>query len=343
MCGPRRGRFRAVNLSASGSYVFVVGRHGELYTRLYDFDISGHDPVFFSYSYEDQRGKGDGAPIQLPAAPWVRQPRIPGAITVSDLDPQDGHGRPAPHPARRGTARAAPPATGSATPATAAPLGVPRHRPAAARRAGCTRGAHPRSPGRRELTYAGGRRAPHALPGLLLAGARDRRRQALHLPPRRRPAPAGARPRARRRAARAVRRAIDAAGHVEHVTLEATRDTCSSPSAAGRCSEDPAADRHAGVGPQQDHAALLVGRAEAQHLGHERPDLARREVDHRDDEPPLELLTRVVGDLRRRALGAELGPEVDGQLPGGLARLGEVVDRRPPGRRACRRPGSRRS
>ena len=81
MCGPLRGRFRAINLSASGSFVFVIGRHGDLFTRLYDFDISGHDPLFFSYSYEDQRGKGDGAPIQLPPAGWIRQPKIPGRIT----------------------------------------------------------------------------------------------------------------------------------------------------------------------------------------------------------------------------------------------------------------------
>lgn len=81
MCGPHRGRFKAVNLSASGSYVFVIGRRGDMFTRLYDFDISGHDPVFFSYSYEDQRGKGDGAPIQLPAARWVEQPKIRGTIT----------------------------------------------------------------------------------------------------------------------------------------------------------------------------------------------------------------------------------------------------------------------
>jgi hypothetical protein len=81
MCGPHRGRFRAVNMSASGSFVSVIGRHGDLFTRLYDFDISGHDPVFFRYSYESQRGKGDGAPIQLPAAPWVRQPKVPGTIT----------------------------------------------------------------------------------------------------------------------------------------------------------------------------------------------------------------------------------------------------------------------
>ena len=81
MCGPIRGRFRAVNLSASGSYVFVIGRHGDMWTRLYDFDIAGHDPLFFNYSYDDQTGKGDGAPIQLPGAPWVKQPKIGGRIT----------------------------------------------------------------------------------------------------------------------------------------------------------------------------------------------------------------------------------------------------------------------
>ncbi|HYH58648.1 MAG TPA: hypothetical protein VD790_05465 [Thermoleophilaceae bacterium] len=81
MCGPHRGRFRAVNLSAGGSYVFLIGRRGDMFTRMYDFDISGHDPVFFSYSYEDQRGEGDGAPIQLPAERWTEQPKIPGRIT----------------------------------------------------------------------------------------------------------------------------------------------------------------------------------------------------------------------------------------------------------------------
>ena len=81
MCGPHRSRFRAVNLSASGSHVFVIGPHGDMFTRLYDFDISGHDPIFFPYSYEDQRGNGDDSPIQLPAEPWTRQPKIKGKIT----------------------------------------------------------------------------------------------------------------------------------------------------------------------------------------------------------------------------------------------------------------------
>ncbi len=81
MCGPHRSRFRAVNVSASGSHIFVIGAHGDMFTRLYDFDLSGYDQVFFHYSYEDQRGAGDSAPIQLPAEPWRRQPKIHGHIT----------------------------------------------------------------------------------------------------------------------------------------------------------------------------------------------------------------------------------------------------------------------
>ena len=80
MCGPRRGRLRAVNLSASGSTVFIIDRFGDMYTRLYDFDIAGNDPVFFRYSYYDQRRVRDPA-IQLPSPAWVQQPKIPGRIT----------------------------------------------------------------------------------------------------------------------------------------------------------------------------------------------------------------------------------------------------------------------
>ncbi len=104
MCGPHRGRFRAVNLSAAGSYVFVIGRFGDMFTRLYDFDISGHDPIFFDYSYEDQRGKGDGAPIQLPPAGWTRQPKIPGRITSAISISKVGVDCGPPHPPGRGRA-----------------------------------------------------------------------------------------------------------------------------------------------------------------------------------------------------------------------------------------------
>jgi hypothetical protein len=80
MCGPHRGRLRAVDLAASGSTVFVIGRRGDLFTRLYDFDISGSDPVFFRYSYADRRGRANPA-IQLPPPAWVEQPKVPGRIT----------------------------------------------------------------------------------------------------------------------------------------------------------------------------------------------------------------------------------------------------------------------
>lgn len=90
---PAGGKFRAVALSTSGSTSLVVNEHGDFFTRLYDFDISGADTVFFRYSYEDQRGRPEApdmlseridsgtAAIQLPAPDWVRQPKIPGEIT----------------------------------------------------------------------------------------------------------------------------------------------------------------------------------------------------------------------------------------------------------------------
>jgi hypothetical protein len=79
-CGPERGRFRSQALSASGSTLFVVGPHGDLFTRLYDFDIAGADPLFFDYSYEDQSDVPEPR-IQLPSPAWVEQPKIPGRIT----------------------------------------------------------------------------------------------------------------------------------------------------------------------------------------------------------------------------------------------------------------------
>lgn len=80
MCGPHRGRFRSSAMSASGSTIFLLGRYGDLYTRLYDFDIAGADPLFFDYSYDDQRGLAKPV-IQLPSPDWVKQPKIPGRIT----------------------------------------------------------------------------------------------------------------------------------------------------------------------------------------------------------------------------------------------------------------------
>lgn len=80
MCGPEGGRLQLVNLSSSGSTVVGITRYGDIYTRHYDFDLAGADNVFFTYSYEDQRGVASPA-IQLPSFDWVRQPRVPGRIT----------------------------------------------------------------------------------------------------------------------------------------------------------------------------------------------------------------------------------------------------------------------
>jgi len=79
-CLPHRDRFKVANMNASGSTLFVIGRHGDMFTRLFDFDISGDDSLFFKYSYSDQRGRANPR-IQLPAEPWARQPKIPGTIT----------------------------------------------------------------------------------------------------------------------------------------------------------------------------------------------------------------------------------------------------------------------
>ncbi len=79
-CGPLRGRFVSEAMVSSGSTLMVVNAYGDIWTRVYDFDIAGADPVFFSYAYEDQRGVSNPR-IQLPGAPWVAQPKVPGDIT----------------------------------------------------------------------------------------------------------------------------------------------------------------------------------------------------------------------------------------------------------------------
>lgn len=82
MCGPLRGRFVGINLSASGSSVATINAAGDIWTRFFDFDLAGTNELFFNYSYEDQRGLARPA-IQLPTFDWVRQPRVPGRITAN--------------------------------------------------------------------------------------------------------------------------------------------------------------------------------------------------------------------------------------------------------------------
>lgn len=80
VCGPQRGTLPLAGLSGSGSTVFVVGAGGELFTRLYDFDVSGANTVFGSFTWE--RGvPADDPRWQLPGPRWVRQPTPPGRVT----------------------------------------------------------------------------------------------------------------------------------------------------------------------------------------------------------------------------------------------------------------------
>ena len=86
----------AGGLSASGSTVLAVSRRGEIYTRLYDFDTSGANTVFGSYSWQQDRPAGDTR-WQLPPAGWVRHQNPPGTITdrLEHREDRCRRGRPA--------------------------------------------------------------------------------------------------------------------------------------------------------------------------------------------------------------------------------------------------------
>ncbi|MBN1532583.1 MAG: hypothetical protein JXA20_07975 [Spirochaetes bacterium] len=93
LCLPLRGRFVAANLAASASTVFVIGAGGEMYTRLYDYDTAGENPLL-PYTYErlPLRPTGLRNKRALPAEDWRRQPRINGRITDAITIVQNGEG-----------------------------------------------------------------------------------------------------------------------------------------------------------------------------------------------------------------------------------------------------------
>jgi len=80
VCGPGRGTIPLAGLSGSGSTVFVVDHRGGLWTRLYDFDVTGANTVFGDYSWQRGRPASD-ARWQLPAPGWVRHTAPPGVVT----------------------------------------------------------------------------------------------------------------------------------------------------------------------------------------------------------------------------------------------------------------------
>lgn len=73
----------------SASTLFVVTDTGRLYTRLYDFDTGGENPLL-TYSYIV--GPDSGTTRRLPAEDWLRQPDPPGPTTPRLTIFQDGQG-----------------------------------------------------------------------------------------------------------------------------------------------------------------------------------------------------------------------------------------------------------
>lgn len=91
--GPKEGRLRSVAIASGGSLTMVTNQYGDIFTRLYDFDISGANSIVHRYEWADQDNKREApdiwaqkvnpkyAAVQLPSPDWVQQPKIPGVIT----------------------------------------------------------------------------------------------------------------------------------------------------------------------------------------------------------------------------------------------------------------------
>jgi hypothetical protein len=79
-CVPRDGRLRVAGISGSGSVVMAIGTDGSVWTRLYDFDVSGGNTVFGSYSWERDRPASDTR-WQMPGPRWLRHATPRGSLT----------------------------------------------------------------------------------------------------------------------------------------------------------------------------------------------------------------------------------------------------------------------
>lgn len=80
VCTPARGTTEIAGLSGSGSTVMIIEPSGDIWTRLYEFDVAGSNTVFYDYAWDDQTGV-EAPRVQLPAPDWVAQPPVPGRVT----------------------------------------------------------------------------------------------------------------------------------------------------------------------------------------------------------------------------------------------------------------------
>ena len=90
---PNQGTFIASNMAVSGSTIFLINAAGEMYTRLYDYDTSGQNPVL-AYSYKREKRKSSSRKMvrSLPNESWRKQPNIDAKITNSITIFQTGKG-----------------------------------------------------------------------------------------------------------------------------------------------------------------------------------------------------------------------------------------------------------
>ena len=90
---PEKGRFIAESMSVSGSTVFLMNAAGKMYTRLYDYDTSGQNPVLsYSYKRENRQETTREKTRSLPPEDWLLQPEIAGNITSLITIFQTGEG-----------------------------------------------------------------------------------------------------------------------------------------------------------------------------------------------------------------------------------------------------------
>lgn len=84
---PKRGRFRAVSMSAGGTGILVMNEHGDLFAIRKDFDIAGHDELFAHAAYETHKHQHNTfltkffSARKLPLPDWMQISKVPGPIT----------------------------------------------------------------------------------------------------------------------------------------------------------------------------------------------------------------------------------------------------------------------
>jgi hypothetical protein len=91
VCLPRRGQYRALNLSTSASTHMIIDQFGVVHTRFLDVDSLGLTPTHrYSYKWDDlptyakDDMRGALTPYALPAEDWYQQPRILAANKVNE-------------------------------------------------------------------------------------------------------------------------------------------------------------------------------------------------------------------------------------------------------------------